>query len=558
MEKKKSKKILIILIVFIIILILLIGVAIAYFATDMFKSNKTLFFKYAGQIVEQENSFVDTKISQYYNKIGSTPYTDNGTISAEVSNSNLENKQLELVNDFNISFSGEVDIANSKSKQDMSINYSDNVNFPVNYKQIDSTIGLQTKYINDKYIALDFSESTSLENGLMDSVNLEENIESIEKLTKIPFTQEELEQIKEKYIDIINTQLKDSQFSKVNENNQNGYKLTLTGEELKNLEISLLEALKNDQTTLDKLNEYLANQANSSEITSTTIDGYIENINKDTQMNEENLEIIVFVNNGLMSKIQIKNNTDSIIIEKIINTDVLQYNIGIEINESESGLNKIDIVIAFNGLDNMEIVKENYEIGLTFNSLNSSYKYKYQNTVAFTETSNIEEFSDENSMILNDYESEQVSNFMNAVVQRIMEVNKKNMEDLGVAESENPMQYLIPTMQSSLGQSNDDMFNNSEILDLEVESYNQKFQMYESTNLQGTTVKGLLTVIQSVNESDDDKKITEINFNGEEYDATDQNLTLIKGEVGTDTAYRVEFEMNENTGAIFRAVINQK
>lgn len=99
----------------------------------------------------------------------------------------------------------------------------------------------------------------------------------------------------------------------------------------------------------------------------------------------------------------------------------------------------------------------------------------------------------------------------------------------------------------------------NEISEEEVATFNEKFEMYESTNLQGVTVKGLLSTIQLNNESqEDNRKIKEIHFDGEEYDVTDQNITLLKSSVETETAYRVEFERDENTGIIYRVVINKK
>ena len=37
-----------------------------------------------------------------------------------------------------------------------------------------------------------------------------------------------------------------------------------------------------------------------------------------------------------------------------------------------------------------------------------------------------------------------------------------------------------------------------------------------------------------------------------------QNITLIKGEIDTEKSYRVEFEKDQDTGLIYRAVINEK
>ena len=69
-----------------------------------------------------------------------------------------------------------------------------------------------------------------------------------------------------------------------------------------------------------------------------------------------------------------------------------------------------------------------------------------------------------------------------------------------------------------------------------------------------------MSTIQLNNEGQQnkDRRIREIHFDGEEYEVTDQNILLLKSNVELETAYRVEFEKEENTGIIYRAVINKK
>ena len=47
-------------------------------------------------------------------------------------------------------------------------------------------------------------------------------------------------------------------------------------------------------------------------------------------------------------------------------------------------------------------------------------------------------------------------------------------------------------------------------------------------------------------------------MDGEEYEVTEQNITLLKSSINVDDAYRVEFEKDINTGLIYRAVINKR
>ena len=67
----------------------------------------------------------------------------------------------------------------------------------------------------------------------------------------------ECKNIQETYFGILNQELQDGNFVKIIEDNVTGYKLTLNGEELKNVLVKLMETLKNDQTTLDTINGYI-------------------------------------------------------------------------------------------------------------------------------------------------------------------------------------------------------------------------------------------------------------------------------------------------------------
>ena len=256
MGKNKNKKLLLVIIILLIILILLAGVAFAYFQTDIFKGNKELFFNYIAQITDEEEGFIDEQLINYFEKQKNMPYTDKGKISVNIKDPNVE-ENIESTNNMNLSFSGQVDSANSKIEQNISLNYSDDVTFPLIYRQIEKTIGIQTDYIGKKFIVIDSTESQNnvfMDTQVVDSMQtFQKNSENIKK--------EDIEHIMSTYLQVLNSQLKESMFSQVKDQNRAGYRLTLTGEDLKNIVIAMLEQLKNDQQTLDILNNaYLENQ----------------------------------------------------------------------------------------------------------------------------------------------------------------------------------------------------------------------------------------------------------------------------------------------------------
>lgn len=567
MNQKKNTKILLILII-IIVIIILAGVGILVFATDIFKSDKEMFFKYMADIGDSKKGFIDDGLKQYFEKKNNTPYNDEGEFSVNISSDN-EQKKFENVNNFNISFSGQVDTANSKAAQNISLNYSNDVKFPINYKQIENKIGLQTKYVGSKFVAIETEKLNKFSEDLDDVESYGEMVDKLQKMEKVELTEDEKSHIKDTYITVINQQLEKDKFSKVKESDMSGYKLSLTGTDLQNVLVKLLETLKNDQTTVDKLNEYLKIQKNSAKITASQIDDAIKSIKDDTDFSDKNFEITVYQKNRDVCKLVIETTEGTIAIEKKIEGN--QQNIDVSYEMKEDKKSKISFSANFENLESLQNIKENYELIMSLPEVAESstttdvdskvvvYKYNFSNDVNFTDSATVEDFSSDNSLTLTDYDSDQVSSFLNAVVERISEVNEQQMGQLGLEASENPIVNIIPSIGLYLGNMNVLNQVDSNMSEAEINNFNQKFEAYESTNLKGVTVKGLLSTISLNNQSEEtSNEIKEINYNGEEYEASEQNITLIKGEIDTEKSYRVEFEKDQDTGLIYRAVINEK
>ncbi len=563
MGPKKKSKVIFIIIIILVILILLTGLVYAYFATDLFKSNKERFFQYITQMGDEKEGFMDRQLKEYLEKKKNMPFANEGNLVLKVTTEEGDSKEYDTINNFNISFSGQTDKTNNSLEQNISLNYSDEIAFPVSYRKIENTIGLQTKYVSSKYIAVNTQE---LENQndeyLATASGLIGQSEELGKLAQLPFKEEDWKRLQENYINVVNTQLQETQFTQIEKGSQKGYKLTLNGEEVKSVIIQLLEMLKKDQATIDKINEYIEDNENKSKLTTSQIDNAIKNLDKNSL--DRNYEITVYQQKGKTTKLVLATEEATIQLEKKNEENSLQYSISYRKNENNEG---ISFRANYTGLSTMQNIQENYELEIqpskeVASNDNLVYQYQYQNQIDFGKANPVEEFSDENAMILNDYEEEQVSNFLGQVKERIEKVNQQQMEELGLQENENPLVQMIMPLRQSLtySQAAGAINNSSNISEIEVNTFNQKFENYESTNLQGVTVKGLLSTIQLNNESqeNEDRKVKEIHFDGEEYEATDSNIVILKSSVETETAYRVEFERNETTGLIYRVVINKK
>ena len=575
-KQKTSKGLKATIIILIIILALIITFGCLYFFTDLFKSNKELFFKYTAQIVQQEDGFIGDGLKQYLDKKQNTPYEDNGNIDFDISLPDLGQND-DVLDNFNISFSGKINKPNAKNEQNITLNYSNDVKFPFYYRKSNDMQGIQSEYIGTKYIAI--RDGQELQGADNIDLSFVDTVASLQNL-QIPYDQ--IQALKTTYFDNIINQIENSKFSKISEENKVGYRLSLTGDELKNVLTQILETLKNDENTLNQLNELLGLQQSSSKIRTTDIDNLIDDLN-DAEIGE--IEITAYKNNGKVSGLEIKQEYLELSLERTESEGQETYSATINLlNNTDKNLN-LGLVARFNGL-NSNNVNESYEISVQGNyqsegndqtnenqtSENLNYKYTINNSVQFAEAVDIEDFSNQNAVILNDQDEEYVSGLLNAIQDRLVAVNQNQMEQLGATAEQNPLYFVLPTqiLSDVLG-----IHSRNQLSEVEATEFNEKFYLYEGTSQRGVTVRGLLSTIalnngyedsnsesneseESENNRNNNPQITEIHFDGEEYEASEQNITLIKDMVETETLYRVEFELDSNTGLIYRAVINKQ
>lgn len=570
MNQKKKTKVLLIIIIVLFVILLLAGGAFAYFATDIFKSDKELFFKYISQISDSEKGFLNDDLNNYLEKKETIPYNNQGNFSVNISEDENE-EQYKNVNNFNIDFSGQVDTQNKKVFQNIILNYSNDVNLQLNYKQIEDKYGIQTNDVSSKFITIDINELNKLSSSSLTADDYVKTAKKIQNMGKVKLEKAQLGDELNKYKDVLNEQLKPELFSKVKDENLEGYKLALEGEDLKNVIIKLLETLKEDQTVLEKINEYLKNNQNNNKITSNDIDDIIEEIKQVEELDNKKIDIIVYKEKNIISKVTLS--VDDAVFSIRNYSDKNSQKIEMEVSYQNNQILKTAII--FDGLQSIQNVKENYEIELNLENytsisrMNSSdsnrnssyftkYKYKLINDINFTNSSDIEEFTDNNSLILTNYNSDVTSSFLNSLFQRIQDINERDMKKLGLNPNENPIMQVIPDI-GVYTTNVDYMINaNNEMSELEINTFNNKFEMYQSTNLSPQTVKGLLTTISLNNENSEGYKIKEINFEGEEYEASEQNITFVKSDIDMEKNYRVEFEKDQDTGIIYRVIINAR
>ena len=291
---KSSKKIVMVILILLVVL-LMAGVAFAYVyvATDIFRTDKEMFFTYFAQLTSEEDGFVDKRIKLFNEKKQQSAYENSGeiTVSMQYPDEDIS-KIVEKVNDLAIRFSGKVDKANNKVEQNIEVDYGNDVILPINYKQDGNAIGLQSNELAKKYIAVRNENLKQLATsfGIEDVSEIPDKLEIPEEVQNISITDAEIEQLKQIYMPIIQENLKEENFSSVKTDKSASYTLELSNEQIKNIIIKILETTKQNTLIIDKINEIMLKQDPEAEkLDASIIDELIEELKNEETSDSTNI-----------------------------------------------------------------------------------------------------------------------------------------------------------------------------------------------------------------------------------------------------------------------------
>jgi len=524
---KSSKKIVMVILILLVVL-LMVGVAFAYVyvATDVFRTDKEMFFTYFAQLTSEEDGFVDKRIKVFNEKKEQSAYENSGeiTVNMQYPDEELSNI-IEKVNDLAIRFSGKVDTANNKVEQNIEVDYGNDVILPINYKQDGNAIGLQSNELAKKYIAVRNENlkqlATSL--GIEDVSEIPDKIEVPEEIQDISITDAEIEQLKQIYMPIIQENLLEENFSSEKTDKSASYTLELSNEQIKNIIIKILEATKQNTLIIDKINEMILEQDPEAEkIDVSIIDDLIEELNsEDTSNSIPSLKITLVQSDKKLNQIllQLGENT-VLLIEKEKKTESLRYKIFCDILEEAEGQEtnsslfeteksepieaKLFFEVYYNGLNTLANVQENYGFSYAVSGGDKSIIYNnhiYTNTI-FKESVSIDNLDNSKAIFLNDYDETQLTPFLTQVGTRLLAINKNQMAKLGLQEDENPIIYSNPAttiIMLGLKIYNDaaESIENVNFSEMEISAFNEKFISYVGEERRGSEVNAMIKTVQN-------------------------------------------------------------
>lgn len=340
MMPRKKKKTIILIATIVIVVMVIMAFVLLYVMTDSFKSNATLFTKYMGQNIENMDAIyrsvgkneVDELLQQNKYTI-KTQAKVNVTEEIGTSSENTENS----INQLKLEIEGQVDNQNQYQYQDIHLVNQNETIAEVEYLQNQNRYGIRFSDLFDQYLSVNKGELKQV----LKKAGYEETLENLPNdlllgkqwQTIFQFSEEEKQNIKSKYLTIINSNLTKNNFSKQKNQviqiegrnmNTNAYSLTLTKEQMNHIYIKILEQVKQDEIILSKIDELQTWQENygikkDKNLRKQFIEKIEEVISEITKNNigQETVKIIVYENNRTTVKTVIQHTDYEINIDTL-------------------------------------------------------------------------------------------------------------------------------------------------------------------------------------------------------------------------------------------------
>ena len=592
MMPKKKKKILIILSIVIFLLIILTTLILLYIYTDNFKSNSTLFAKYMGQNIENIDSlYSEIGKSEYDQMLQENKYTTQTQVNVnfvENRGKTSENTQ-NSINQLKLEINGQTDKKNEFEYQNIDLLNSNEEVAEVEYIQSKNTYGIKFSDLFNQYLMInnellkDFFRKIGytdeqLEN-IPDSINMNIDLKSI-----FQFSEEEWQNLREKYIEIISSSFSEENFSKqknqiikINGNDviANGYVLTLTKEQLNNMYIKVLEKVREDEIILSKIDNFESiikeyQPTKTSDLRKQfieKIDEKITNIIKNNIGTDET-KIIVYESSKTTVKTIIETSEYEISMELLSNNKDRYMKISYkDVTSSKDQVQTIEIYKNANQIDaNYEQINgENIKkYGLNINEKIDNNKCEKDILIKYEDNSNkIDLIAKQNI--------EMVDNFENDII-----LDEKSAINLSNLEEEK-LRALLGTVSNSVSNKIEELKQNviSEqdlwnviitagivkekqvleamgITETEKNRFNSKFEILEGENLESSKI---LTVIEAIKDnlvgyeviSSEKLRLKLDRFDKKEEIAIKLNKLI---EENTNRKYNIEVEYDEKTGLV--------
>lgn len=467
------KKIHVLIITLVIILVLgCVTFAALYFATDIFKTDKEMFYKYIGQI--NLDSFTNSvENEKYQDRLKAEKYKNEGSVTIK----SIIGEQEDINEKFN--YVSQVDSSNKLASSVINISRDGEELVTIDYLRNEDVYGLKFEDIISQYISLEnnnlkeFASKLGIQDSTMpDKIELPDSTEIASK--------EELKQIFDKYIKNVIDQIPETSYAKVakadiqlgeNTIQADGYSLKIDLKTLQKITIEILNQLKGDEQVFNLISSIMQNAELEQEITlkqyQQALDEMINGISKEAEENFNVIDVIVYKKGKDLVKTYVKitleqegqqenyidfsiENTDdkSFIKINIVSKQYYNQTINLTISKNkdltENEECKIVMLMNTDGEENINAniitrrqgklssnsIQNTMEASIIVPEQSLQLSAEYKNNKTFDSNINIEKFNEENHAVINEFSGEQINNLMSNLSKLISDKTQLNVVDV--------------------------------------------------------------------------------------------------------------------------------
>ena len=466
------KKVIIIAIVVVVLLVLLIiGGLFAFLFTDLFKSNETLFSKYAGQAIESMN-YSNIELQNSLKAKQEKPYVLNGELSFNVEGN--RNQDLNKLNNISATINANVNNLEEKTYAKVSLmNQNENI-FNLEYANTDNIYAVKSDEIVTAFVGVrnDNLKVLAQKLGMTDTSNIPNIIQISNALDLLSLSDEEKQHIINTYLPVIMENIPKGNYSKQSnipvskdgiEYNTTSYRLDLSSEELANIVVKVLEEIKQDSITLNLIatkSKMLNLSEDYTQVNnlSKTIDKIINDINNSEKLPQDGLSITIYAEAGntVLTEVIIKNyakitlygnkqnqynlymKIENLSVEDNYGTIEIQINenniddisnLQISINKDDEI--KLEVTLSNSSSMSTEKIETNLNIVYTNNENILTISYKGDSTFVEEDEQQIVKLDNTNCAILNDYPTDQLQYIIQLITNQVINVYNVKAQILG-------------------------------------------------------------------------------------------------------------------------------
>lgn len=499
----KSKKILIITLIIILVLAVA-GTVFTYLflATDTFKSDKELFAKYISQNSETLEKFTDLQTKKVYEGLKDeekyesdteikATYSEGGEVSNPINNLSAKiNVQKDKSEDYfyadgQISYGDEkyLEAEAIKDQEAYGIRFTDIVKQFVTVKN-DSKLGEVAKDLG--------TDSVTLEK-IMDVIDGKENA------TEEIISKEDVQKIKDKYMNIITNAISNGTFSsnkdaKITYNNNTvsakAYTVSLTSEQVEGMIVEILNNLKEEdkigEKYQDKINDIISNITDEKEIPAVKITVY--------EQNKKTIRTAIEITS--LAKITVENTDENnerktkIQISGISTETTEEYNIEITKKTDENQENVEAVLSVTNGDDT-------YQAGISNTLKNSDSEIQIKTIFEYKKDILTAALNLNNNIILGDsFEKKQTLSNNNYVLNDATEESRQKVITQLKQVVPEKMTTRMGLLMEAIGLKQNNVTETekpeSEMTQVDINKFNAKFEFFTGDEVTPENVRALI------------------------------------------------------------------